>query len=141
MASSEKSAVCDVSEDSDNGEDSQADRYSQDEKLAEFRARFQPPKGAGIARKRSVSSNISKGNSSKRSYLGRWSQANNKCASFVPSVGAEQREAEFPDENLTVEAGVMFCSTCREELCTKKSSIKAHVKFAKHQKSKEEREG
>lgn len=38
-----------------------------------------------------------------------------------------------------MDAGKLFCSCCREELPTKKSSIAAHVKSAKHLKAKEKK--
>lgn len=134
MASSAATVISEIS-------DSEAESHAapdvdepQDDRLAEFRSRFQPPKPAAISRKRSVSSNLTSGNSSKRSYLGR---SSDKSASFVPTVRPEARVKEFPGENLTVDAGVLFCTTCREELCLKKSSILSHIKSAKHQKGKE----
>ena len=48
-----------------------------------------------------------------------------------------ERVAELQDDYLSVEAGRLFCLCCREELGTKKSSIAAHVKSAKHQRAKE----
>ena len=57
----------------------------------------------------------------------------------MPNVSAKERVNQFPDEYLTVDAGKLFCSCCREELPTKKSSIAAHVKSAKHLKSKEKK--
>ena len=43
----------------------------------------------------------------------------------------------FPNENLRVSAGKLFCTACREEISLKRSTIAAnHVASAKHKQSK-----
>ena len=44
---------------------------------------------------------------------------------------------EFPNEELKVSAGKIFCNTCREELSTKKCTIENHIFAAKHSAGKE----
>ena len=44
---------------------------------------------------------------------------------------------EFANENLTVSAGKLFCTGCREELGLKVTVIKQHLKSKKHQLGKE----
>lgn len=39
---------------------------------------------------------------------------------------------EFPDEHLSVSASKLFCQACREEISTKLSVLKSHVKSKKH---------
>ena len=43
---------------------------------------------------------------------------------------------EFAGENLVVSSGKLFCQACREELNIKKSSVKYHMKSAKHAEGK-----
>ena len=43
-----------------------------------------------------------------------------------------QRVHEFSDEQLTVSAGKLFCRACREEVSTKLSVLKTHLKTKKH---------
>ena len=42
------------------------------------------------------------------------------------SVSPKQRLKEFPDEALTVSAGKLFCTACREELALKATVLKLH---------------
>ena len=53
------------------------------------------------------------------------------------STSPYQRAREFPDENLTVSCGKLFCSGCREELGLKLTVIRLHIKSKKHQAGKE----
>ena len=48
------------------------------------------------------------------------------------SVTPAQRVREVPDEQLCVSAGKLFCKACREELSTKLSILKGHIKTKKH---------
>ena len=43
-----------------------------------------------------------------------------------------QRVREFRTEQLTVSAGKLFCTACREELGLKRSIIQGHIRSAKH---------
>eukprot|EP00117_Sycon_ciliatum_P015673 scpid84814/ scgid15425/ len=104
--------------------------------LGEVLTRFNSPKSAEISRKRSVPSNLTFGNSAKRSCPGK---SYENSASNVIGDSAKERVKQFPDEFLTADAGVLLCSCCREELPTKGSSIAAHVKSRKHTKSKEKK--
>ena len=47
-------------------------------------------------------------------------------------VAALTRVAEFPDSNLSVVLGRLFCNACREHLSLKKSVIELHLKSTKH---------
>ena len=58
------------------------------------------------------------------------------CSSDPRSVTPLQRVREFADEALTVSAGKLFCTACREELSLKQSIIKGHVKTSKHLRGK-----
>lgn len=55
------------------------------------------------------------------------------------SVSPAQRVKEFPDEHLTVSAGKLFCSACRECLVIKRSVVANHVKSSKHAEAKKRR--
>ena len=132
MASKEPSVVVEEDADPQVVEDDSAGKAQPS--TADFLAKFKPPRLATISRKRSLPSNVTPGNSAKRSCPGR---SDETSASFVPNVSAKERVNQFPDEYLTVDAGKLFCSCCREELPTMKSSIAAHVKSAEHLKSKE----
>ena len=43
---------------------------------------------------------------------------------------------EYPDEPFALSQGRLFCNSCREELSVKSSSLRTHVKSAKHQAGK-----
>uniref|UniRef100_A0A1X7T065 DUF659 domain-containing protein n=1 Tax=Amphimedon queenslandica TaxID=400682 RepID=A0A1X7T065_AMPQE len=57
------------------------------------------------------------------------------------SVSPYQRVKEFPNENLTVSGGKLFCNGCREELGLKATVVKLHVKSNKHKLGKEKLQG
>ena len=48
------------------------------------------------------------------------------CSTDPKGVSAVQRAKEFSGEMITVSAGNLFCSACREELSLKLSIIKGH---------------
>ena len=52
-------------------------------------------------------------------------------------VPLHERVRQFPDENLIVREGKLFCNACREILSTKKSVLKIHVSSKKHQDGKQ----
>ena len=52
-------------------------------------------------------------------------------------ISPSDRAKEYHRENLIVSNHKLFCSACREELPSKKSSIEAHVKSKKHASSKQ----
>ena len=53
------------------------------------------------------------------------------------TVQPSTRVKQFPGECLAVRGGKLFCTACREELATKKSTVKAHVSTGdKHLKAK-----
>ena len=59
-------------------------------------------------------------------------------SSYNPkSISPAQRVKEFPDECLTVSAGRLFCKACREEIGLKSTTIRLHIKSAKHCRGKE----
>ena len=92
--------------------------------------KLRSPQLAEIGRKRKTSVNPPCG---KRRSAGR--------GSFDPkSVGLAQRVREFPESQLCVSAGKLFCQACREELSTKLSVLKIHLKSRKHADSVKKRE-
>ena len=58
------------------------------------------------------------------------------CSTDPKSVTPVSRVREFPNENLTVSAGKLFCSARREEVSLKRSIISNHIASAKHKQSK-----
>ena len=60
------------------------------------------------------------------------------CSTDPKGVSAVQRAKEFSGEMITVSAGNLFCSACREELSLKLSIIKGHVQSAKHSQRKKQ---
>ena len=60
-----------------------------------------------------------------------------QTSSDPKSVLPKQRLKEFPDEALTVSAGKLFCTACREELTPKETVLKLHFKSRKHKDGKE----
>ena len=87
-----------------------------------FLSRLRSPQPAEICRKRKVAVNPPCG---KRRSRGR---GNFNPASVTPA----QRVKEFPDQPLNVSAGKLFCRACREELSTKLSVLRYHLKSKKH---------
>ena len=51
-------------------------------------------------------------------------------------VPLHKRVRQFPDENFIVREGKL-CNACREILSTRKSVLKIHVSFKKHQDGKQ----
>ena len=52
-------------------------------------------------------------------------------------MSVESRVKQFPGEHLVVSAGKLFCHACREELTTKMSVLKSHLRSKKHVVGKE----
>ena len=52
------------------------------------------------------------------------------------NVSPTERVRAYPDEQFTVSNNKLFCSACREELASKKSSIESHVRSQKHTNGK-----
>ena len=48
----------------------------------------------------------------------------------------QHRVKEFPNEQLSVSKGRLFCKACREELSLKSSSLMNHLKSQKHKDGK-----
>ena len=89
------------------------------------------PQPAAIAKKRKLTVNPPP--RGKRRSAGR--------GNFDPkSVTPAQRVREFPEEQLSVSAGKLFCQACREEVSTKLSVLKGHMKTKKHADSVKRRE-
>lgn len=53
------------------------------------------------------------------------------------SVSSKQRLKDFPDEALTVFAGKLFRTACREELALKATVLKLHFQSRKHKDGRE----
>ena len=94
-----------------------------------FLSRLRAADPADISRPRKLKKNAAVGK--KRSHMAGRSAHNPK------STSPYQRAREFPDENLTVSCGKLFCSGCREELGLKLTVIQLHIKSKKHQAGKE----
>ena len=77
------------------------------------------PTASMLARKRKTHSNPPTGMKRRTTTV----KADYEPKSVTPS----SRVREFPDENLTVSAGNLFCSACREPVSLKKSVIKLHL--------------
>ena len=93
--------------------------------------RLRAPPCSALARKRKVGVNVSPPIGKKRSS----GQA--LKAPYVPKgVTPSQRVSEFPQEQLVVAAGRLFCKACKEILCLKRSVIQNHVKSTKHESGK-----
>ena len=60
------------------------------------------------------------------------------CTTNPKGVSAAQRAKEFSGEMITVSAGRLFCSACREELSLKRSVVTNHVGSAKHVQQKKQ---
>lgn len=58
------------------------------------------------------------------------------CSTDPKSVTPLSRAREFPDENLAVSAGKLFCTACREEISLKRSIVASHISSIKHKQSK-----
>ena len=80
------------------------------------------PTASDLARKRRVSTNPPLG--TKRSK--------GSSSSDPKSVSPADRVKQYPDQQLTVSAGKLFCRACREELSLKKSVVSHHTTSAKH---------
>ena len=52
-------------------------------------------------------------------------------------ISPSDRLREYRDEKLVVSNHKLFCSACREELSTKKSSIASHIQSKKHATAKQ----
>ena len=53
-----------------------------------------------------------------------------------PHVPPSKRVSEYPNEQLVVSAGRLFCRACREILSLKRRTVESHIKSAKHVESK-----
>ena len=82
--------------------------------------RLKCPKPSELARKRKSNPPKGKRKSSDSSAL--------KCKLMVPPA---KRVAEFPNEQLTVSLGKLFCSVCLETFAVKKSTVLSHIKSSK----------
>ena len=56
--------------------------------------------------------------------------------SDAKNVSLHDRVAQFPNENLTIREGKLFCSACKERVSTKKSILKNHIISKKHNTGK-----
>jgi len=80
------------------------------------------PQPSTLARKRKIAVNPPKGVKKSKGV----------AANDPKSVCASDRVRCYPNEPLTVSNKKLFCSSCREELSLKKSSIDVHIKSVKH---------
>ena len=98
------------------------DSASESSGIPSLLSRLRSPQPAEISRKRKTVVNPPRG---KRRSHGR--------SNFNPrSVAPAQRVKEFPEEPINVSAGKLFCKACKEELSTKLSVLKNHLKSKKH---------
>ena len=85
-------------------------------------SRLRAPTASDLSRKRRVSTNPPVG--TKRSK--------GSSSSDPKSVSPTDWVKQYPDQQLTVSAGKLFCRACREELSLKKSVVSHHTTSAKH---------
>ena len=107
--------------DSETLEESDQDRLRRASSVLE---KLRSPTQSDICRKRRVATNPAHS----RSKRPRAARGISNPASVTPA----HRVKEFPNEQLKVSSGKIFCSACREELSTKKSTIENHIASAKH---------
>ena len=85
------------------------------------------PRLSDLTRKRKTQTNYGK----------RKKTCSSSSASSDPKgVQPQDRVKKFPDEQLSVSAGKLFCKACREELSLKSSSLSNHLKSQKHKDGK-----
>ena len=89
--------------------------------------RLRAPQPSDLARSRQLKRNPPVGKSG----------TNLRRHHMIRSLSPHQRLREFANENLTVSAGKLFCTGCREELGLKVIVIKQHLKSKKRQLGKE----
>ena len=86
-----------------------------------FLSRFRAPRRSDLTRKRKVCQNTDRG-------VLTLTKKKPSCSTDPTSVTQSQRDREFPEEALTVSAGKLFCTACREEVSLKRSIIKDALK-------------
>ena len=84
------------------------------------------PQASTLSRRRKIATNPPKG--TKRSI--------GVKTNDLKSVSPSDRVKSYPNELLTVSNKKPFCSSCREELSLKKSSIDVHIQSIKHRNNK-----
>jgi hypothetical protein len=84
--------------------------------------RLKRPKASELSRKRKIPCNPPKGLKKGKGIVSAEPQ----------KVTASSRVSEFPNQNLSVVLGKLFCDACREHLSLKKSVIYMYLKSAKH---------
>ena len=109
----------------DSGED--GDISDQSSAVKSFVSRFKQPDPSHLSRKRKVQCNPPTGVKRSRG----------RTVNDPKKVSAADRVKQFPNEQLTLSMGKLFCSACCEELSTKKSIIELHIQSAKHTKGKQ----
>ena len=85
------------------------------------------PKLSDLTRKRKVQCNPGKCKKVRSS---------SSTSSEPKGVTPQDRAKKFPNEQLSVSAGRLFCKACREELSLKSSSLMNHLKSQKHKDGK-----
>ena len=86
------------------------------------------PRLSDLVRKRKTQTN----NPGKRKKT----RSSSSAGSDPKGVKPQDRLKKFPDEQLSVSAGKLFCKACREELSLKSSSLSNHLKSQKHKDGK-----
>ena len=115
-------SVASASQSSESTAATSESRSSRSDSVQTFLTKLRAPRRSDLTRKRKIHHN-SPQVSRKRKPT---------CSTDPRSVTPSQRVREFPNEALTVSAGKLFCTACRDELSLKISIIKGHVKTAKH---------
>ena len=121
-ASYDNSEDTDIIEFEDNSQDD-----SQQVQVVSLLDKLKSPAPSELSRKRKLVRNPPSGKK----------RASGSSAVNAPKVPPANRVKEFPDEQLSVSGGRLFCDACKEVLCVKKSTITYHIKSAKHIESKE----
>ena len=108
-------------------EDTCSSGSSSSEQPPSLLERLKAPTAAAIARKRQTKTNPPP--------VGK-RQCRGNAASDPKTIEPSKRVQDFPNEQLKVSGGKLFCSACREELGLKRSTIQNHIRSLKHENSK-----
>ena len=106
--------------------DIESNTEGREQQVVSLLDRLKQPQSSTLARKRKIAVNPPKG----------MKRSKGVTVNDPKSVCASDRVRSYPNEPLSVSNKKLFCSSCREELPLKKSSIDVHIKSMKHINSK-----
>ena len=115
-------SVASASQSSESTAATSESRSSRSDYVHSFLTKLRSPRRSDLTRKRKFRQNSAQVSRKRKP----------SCSTDPRSVTPLQRVREFPNEALTVSAGKLFCTACRDELSLKISIVKGHVKTVKH---------